>query len=86
MPRFWLSPTLATKIASGVPEPVVSGLVKASRQDVLENVPAEFDARQPLDVPPVGVSVFPKTGRSAVFKPATNDSAVFKALSNWVSI
>ena len=33
----------------GVPEPVVSDLVKAARQDVLEEVPEELDARQPLD-------------------------------------
>ena len=35
----------------GVPEPVVSDLVKASRQDVLEKAPEELNARQPLGAP-----------------------------------
>ena len=32
----------------GVPKPVVSDLVKPSRQDVLEEAPEELNARQPL--------------------------------------
>ena len=38
----------------GMPEPVVADLVKASRQDVLEEAPEELDARQPLGAPGVG--------------------------------
>ncbi len=46
----------------GVPEPVVSDLVKALRQDVLEKAPEELNARQPLGAPPVSAAVFPAEG------------------------
>ena len=46
----------------GVPEPVVSDLVKAARQDVLEEAPEELNARQPLDAPRVGAAIFPAEG------------------------
>ena len=43
----------------GVPEPVVSDLVKASRQDVLKEASEELNARQPLGALRVGAAVFP---------------------------
>ena len=46
----------------GVPEPVVSDLVKPSRQDVLEEAPQELNARQPLDAPRTRLAVFPAEG------------------------
>ena len=43
----------------GVPEPVISHPVKASRQDVLKEAPEELNPRQPLGAPAVGVTIFP---------------------------
>jgi hypothetical protein len=48
-----------TDTSSSLPEPVVSDLVKPSRQDVLEEASQEFPARQPLCTPRPGGTVFP---------------------------
>ena len=46
----------------GMPEAVVSNLVKAARQDVLKKAPEKLNPRQPLGAPRVGGAVFPAEG------------------------
>src|SRR5271165_6161883 len=46
----------------GMPEPVVSDLVKAARQYVLKKTPEKLNPRQPLGAPRVGLAVFPAEG------------------------